>query len=121
MQIIGSTDVDEAVGRYAKMLDKYVDPDQLPKVPQDDMDKDAYTTRYNSVLLYLVPHAVTTDVMFMGRTMDGINLRFTEAMEYASSERLKFLESMVIKTLAKKRGKDRSPVVRAVRGLMGWN
>jgi len=116
--IIGNADVDEAVNRYAKMLSKYVTPPP-PTPSKDDLDKDAYTTRYGSVLLYLVPHATTTDVLFMGKTQDGINLRFTESMEYASSERMNYIESLAIKTLANKRG-NQPLVVRAVRGMMGW-
>ena len=104
-KIIGSVDVDAAVNLYAKMLTKYVTPEELPNAPRSGLDKDDYTTRFDSVLLYLVPGAETTDVMFMGRTKDGINLRFTEAMEYASSERMKFIEQMIIKTLSKKRSK----------------
>ena len=119
VQIIGNADVDEAVNRYAKMLSKYVTEEGLPKVPREDLDKDAYTTRYNSVLLYLVPGAVTTDVLFMGKTKDGINLRFTESMEYSSSERMNYIESLIKKTLAKRRGGDGPLIVRGVRGLLG--
>lgn len=106
--LTGSVDVDEAVNKYAKMLNKYVTEEGLPTVragSKEALDPDAFTTRFNSVLMYLVPGADTTDVLFMGRTKDGVNLRFTESMEHASKERMDFIESMIIKTLSKRRGK----------------
>ncbi len=105
--IIGSVDIDEVTNRYAKMLDKYVDPEKLPKIPARDLDKAAYTTRYNSVLVHLVPNVTSCLVTFMGETKDGIKLRFTEQMELASSDRMSFIEKLVIQTLAKRRSKSR--------------
>lgn len=102
--LMGSVDADEAVNNYARMLSKYVSKEGLPTVQAgtpESWDKDAFTTRFDSVLLYLVPGAKTCDVMFMGRTKEGLNLRFTETMELASSERMEFIERMLKQTISK--------------------
>lgn len=117
-QLLGNVDVDDAVNKYAKMLSKYVTEENLPEIPKTDLDKEAYTTRYNSVLLHLVPDATTTMVAFMGKTKDGIGLRFYEAMEFACSERMNFIETLIIKTLAKKRQKG---VKKVLTEMIKWD